>query len=139
MIEENKPKEGINVIIKNNTNKFLLQFRDGKPGLQFPLLWTTFGGGLNPDEDPITGAIRELNEEISLKTQFQDFDIKGYVMFNTIKEWIAYYQKTIVLRDIQELHEGAGLGFFTADEIKCLPLTPIQEQVWKKVLSEFEN
>jgi 8-oxo-dGTP diphosphatase len=43
--------------------------RDDKPGIPFPGLWDLPGGGREGDESPIECALRELEEEFSIRIE----------------------------------------------------------------------
>ena len=70
-------KKSVNTIIQNSEGKYLLQMRDGTEGLCNPLKWNFFGGGLNENEDTITGAARETEEELGIKVKEVDFELLG--------------------------------------------------------------
>jgi mutator protein MutT len=53
------------VIIKNSQNKIILTKRD--PRKEWPNKWEYTGGSVVAGEDSITGALREVDEEIGIK------------------------------------------------------------------------
>jgi 8-oxo-dGTP pyrophosphatase MutT (NUDIX family) len=111
--------------IVNDDHKFLLTQRH--PDLKFPLTWECSKGGLLAGEDSITGAIREVEEEIGIKLnkengQLINTDIDDE--YNCIKD-IYLFKKNIDINDIkvhekevvdvkwvsiQEFYEMAGRG-----------------------------
>jgi 8-oxo-dGTP pyrophosphatase MutT (NUDIX family) len=67
MFEEKRNFFSVGVVIYDKNNKFLLQKRDKKQSIYFPGCWGLFGGACNSNEKPENAAIRELNEELSIK------------------------------------------------------------------------
>jgi isopentenyldiphosphate isomerase len=84
----NKLKPGeyyiaVSIWIINDQNKILLTQRH--PQKVFPLKWECTGGALIAGEDSITGALREVEEEIGIKLKKENgkliFSKKGKTIF----------------------------------------------------------
>ena len=58
--------KSVGVILYFN-NKYLIQKRSKKKNIYFPNMYGLFGGGLNKNENFLSGVYRELYEELSLK------------------------------------------------------------------------
>ena len=88
------------------------------------LMWNFFGGGIDSIEDPREAAVREIFEEIGLKTNKEDFEAlnegdfegAGFVYFVKLRRKISW-------SEIQ-LKEGAGVGLFSKSEILKINSTP---------------
>lgn len=110
---------GCSVIIRNLDGKYLLQFRDSDAPL-YPLLWDFFGGGIEEGETAIECVIRELEEELELKVTADDLELLGAFDWTGHNDHAVLCKKTLEWNDIR-LHEGAGCGFFTIEEMLQLP------------------
>ena len=58
------PTVAVAVAILHQDGKFLMQLRDNVPQILYPNCWGFFGGHIEPGEQPVTGLLRELGEEI---------------------------------------------------------------------------
>ncbi len=70
------------VVLITNSKNFYLQLRDDDKSIPYAGTWGFFGGGIEPSENSITAAKRELHEELNIKnfkklsylfTYFQNF------------------------------------------------------------------
>lgn len=61
-------KTVVGAIIKNPKNEYLLQLRDDRAPT-FKNCWTLFGGHVEEGERPDEALLRELEEELSLKSE----------------------------------------------------------------------
>ena len=115
---------GCNLIVQNSAGKYLLQFRDGTPGISNPLTWGLFGGGLEPGETVLENASRELTEEIGITLPTEQFLLVGETIINGRREIGCRCLTPIEATEII-LQEGAGFGYFTRDELDRLELGPL--------------
>jgi 8-oxo-dGTP pyrophosphatase MutT (NUDIX family) len=69
------------------------QLRDNKPTINDPGTVSLFGGTLEPNETPLQGAVRELNEETNLSVAAGD-----------LKPFATYLAKTTLGNRVQLLH-----------------------------------
>lgn len=123
-----------NTILRNKEGKYLLQMRDNKAPT-FPLKWVFFGGGVDPGEEPLTAAIREMEEELGIKSLASDFE--RIVRVDDPKDdrvrHVAFYTPRIGWEDIV-VFEGAGAGFFPREEIMEIPSSPGTKHVAQLLL-----
>ncbi|HEX2926434.1 MAG TPA: radical SAM protein [Ruminiclostridium sp.] len=116
-------KIGTAIIIENSQGKILFHHRDYNPQIKYPGTWVLFGGGRESNETPDQAIRRELMEELNL-------DISGYSFYGNYhyiddeEEHLQYVYYTKLDLDISgiKLNEGAGMGYFTRDEINDLQL-----------------
>lgn len=96
-------------------NKIIGQLRDDKPGIDNPGKVCTFGGTVEPDEDPKTAAWRELvKEETNLKLSLDDLKpVMDDVSWRELTiEWEVKHFFYARITDEQladlEIYEGQG-------------------------------
>jgi 8-oxo-dGTP diphosphatase len=103
-------------ILYNDRGEFLLQQRDDKPGLPYPNTWNPFGGQLEPGEDPLTGILRELEEELELTdvTLVQWTEFRCPVRSTPEMDVIHFSFHGRIDDDLSRLalHEGQAMAFF---------------------------
>jgi len=110
--------------------RYLLQLRDNKSGIFFPGHWGLFGGGIESEEEPEAGLVRELMEELGIQvanmcllTRFE-FDLTP-IGFKKIYRVFYEVQLPVSVLNSITLGEGAAFKAFTKNEILTLPrLTP---------------
>jgi 8-oxo-dGTP pyrophosphatase MutT (NUDIX family) len=109
----------INVWIKNDDNKIILTKRH--PDKPWPNKWECTGGALIAGEDSISGALREVKEEIGI-------DIKNIRFIErTINDGYSYFRDVYLCNEnikLEEtkLQEGEviDINWFTKEEVKEL-------------------
>lgn len=112
---------------------YLLQLRDGKPGIFFPSHWGCFGGAVDPGEGLEAALARELAEELDLHaapgairyfTRF-DFDL-AFAGLQPI--WRHFYEVRIERAILSSLvlREGSNMQTFSAEAILAgaVPIVP---------------
>jgi len=115
-------KKSVNTIIQNSKGKYLLQMRDSAPNICNPLKWNFFGGGMK-ETNPLLGAIREMREELGIVADKEDLVLVGKIeKLNSSKVYIVQYKKKVNWGEFT-LHEGAGAGYFTKEEIMKIEST----------------
>jgi 8-oxo-dGTP pyrophosphatase MutT (NUDIX family) len=67
------------VFLLTQDRRLVLQLRDDKPGIHYPGMITSFGGGAEPGESPADCALRELAEETGLRAGAGDLQRIGAV------------------------------------------------------------
>ena len=105
------------VILPYQDNKILMQLRDEKPMIAYPGNWGFFGGDMEPEEEPISSAKRELNEEIKYEPEeIFALSINHILVPDEILIHSFYCLLSIKVEEIN-LYEGFDFGLFTFEEI----------------------
>ncbi len=107
------------LLLRNDDGDYLLQFRDGHPGIIHPLQWSLFGGHVEPGERIRQTARRELDEELGIRVDEADFELIDTFELPGKHYDILECHRPIAWPDIR-LGEGAGCGFFHDGEILLL-------------------
>lgn len=73
----------VHVWLKNSEGQYLISRRSAdRP--TFPLMWETAGGSVLMGEDSLTGAVREVREELGIELSPK----LGRLMFSTVRDWV---------------------------------------------------
>jgi 8-oxo-dGTP pyrophosphatase MutT (NUDIX family) len=122
------------VILVTQDNHIILQQRDDKPDIVNPGKITAFGGRLEEGEEPLDAAVRETEEEVSIKLEREDFELLG-VYYKTKEkhgqdaECWAYLARNINADDI-DLKEGAGIVIISReDNLKDFNLSILADEL----------
>lgn len=102
------------------SNKFLLQLRDDKPGIPYPNTWTFPGGDKDGSETPRETARRELREEIHIQPEHLEEVITLYHHSNKVAE--HYYYVPVSGLETNDFTEGKSWQLFGLSEIEKLKL-----------------
>ena len=104
------------IIIKN---KYLLQLRDKNKKISFPNTWGFFGGKMNTNETPENCIVRELKEELNVRSKIIK---KEKIIINRLSNYKHFFFQIKVLDEVKDcnLTEGQALGWFSLEEIKKL-------------------
>lgn len=105
----------VKALILNEEGKFLLaQEKDGS--------WELLGGGLNFEENPQEGLIREIAEETGLQVETIEGNPSYFVtaFFEPRSEWKANVLYTVTLKDLNfaPSDECVALKFFSKEEVQ---------------------
>jgi 8-oxo-dGTP pyrophosphatase MutT (NUDIX family) len=81
-----RPEDAVVALILVDSERYLMQLRDRKPGIFYPDHWGLFGGAIDSNETAESALKRELDEELGLSvdesryfTEFTfDFSFSGY-------------------------------------------------------------
>lgn len=120
------PSRGVMVIVVGDDDRFLLHHRDDKPGVLYPGHWAGFGGAVEAGEGPEEALIREMEEETGVRLNPGEARVIGEIVDpEAAGRLVTLYllERSIAAEDI-ELGEGQGFGYFSADEIAALTITP---------------
>lgn len=128
-----KTVHSVNTIITNQQGKYLLQMRDGNPGICNPLQWNFFGGKIEEDDIQLAAA-REMEEELAIKVSPDLFEILGEI---ALKEGslvhIVRYIHPVEWQDLT-VQEGAVAAYFTMGEMLQIPITKVTREIAQKYL-----
>ncbi len=73
----------VHIWLKNPKGQYLISQRSAdRP--TFPLMWETTGGSVLRGEDSITGAVREVREELGISLAPE----QGELLFSTVRDWV---------------------------------------------------
>lgn len=127
------------VLLLTKDNKIALQVR-GTDTAFYPGQVSLFGGGLEKDEEPIQGAIREIQEELGIALTEADLEPFGVYEKNAEKYGHEGVCHIFLVRDIVpsqfQLNEGEGIVFLGKDdELSKFPLTVLA----RELVTEFWN
>ena len=104
-------------IIQDKKNKYLFQLRDNLKEISSPNKWGFFGGKVIIGEKPSDCMIRELKEELNIRTKVEK---EYFQAINFDTNFLHFFFKVITLDKVNEnnLTEGQALGWFTIEQIK---------------------
>jgi 8-oxo-dGTP diphosphatase len=126
-------KTSVNTVITNALGQYLLQMRDGKPGICHPLKWNFFGGGLEPRESPLAGAVRETAEEIGFTAGEPSYSLLGSIRDEVQEVHVVRLLPTLERHQVV-LQEGAGFGFFAIADLLTIDSTPMTRAIVERFL-----
>lgn len=128
-------KPTVNLWLFDAEGRLFLQFRDGTEGICNPLMWNFFGGGVDPGEDFLAAAVRELFEETGLRARPEDLDVlfEGEILGKEFTKAVRL-KRTVRWEDLA-LGEGAGAGRFTESELVRMMETGKVTPVTKEILA----
>lgn len=106
------------VFIEDSTGRLVLQLRDDKPDIPYPGHWGLWGGRVEAGETPIEGAIREVQEELTLNVAQDALRFfRSIVLESPARTWHAFFWHAGNIVDAAIVMEGQRLGHFFVDEI----------------------
>jgi 8-oxo-dGTP pyrophosphatase MutT (NUDIX family) len=113
----------VSILVRDRLGRSLLQMRDSA-ATTGPLAWSFWGGAVEPeDPDHRHTASRELEEELGIAADPADFIEIGRRTGSDGQEApLMLLPRPVEWGDFRVL-EGAGAGYFQADEIRQLPVT----------------
>ncbi len=131
--------EFASVILVDRRGWLLLQERDEHPAID-PETWSLVGGHLDPGEDPLAAAYRELEEETGVRLAPGDL-----AHWRTLHVFHAAYASTdpvhvhlapTDLTDAEvECHEGRRIVFVEPRTALTLPLSALAQQALPALLT----
>jgi 8-oxo-dGTP pyrophosphatase MutT (NUDIX family) len=127
------------VVLVDRHGRLLLQERDEHPVID-PEKWGMCGGHLEPGEDPLTGAVRELEEETGVLLAPGDLTlVEVATVFHAAydsHDELSFYAAAVDLTDDDVVcGEGRQIVFVEAGRVLDLDLTGSARQVLPGFLS----
>lgn len=128
---------GAGIIIFDKSERVFLNLRDNNTKY-YPLHWAPIGGSVDEGEDPMTAAIRELEEETGYKTSHLNFLESKVRPHPVVGQHLAYIYWCIY-DGVQELKclEGLESKFIPIDEAMNLQLTPYLRELLPKAIEAY--
>ena len=127
------------VVLVDPHGRLLLQERDEHPVID-PEKWGMCGGHLEPGEDPLTGAVRELEEETGVLLAPGDLTLVEvatvfHAAYDSHDELSLYAAAVDLTDDDVVCGEGRQIVFVEAERVLDLDLTGSARQVLPGFLS----
>lgn len=104
------------VILLDADKRVALQLRNEDRALN-PGMWSVFGGHLEEGENPAEGALREIEEELSVRLTRDRLESLGQFSRGEDRYHVFYYRVEGEL-DAAELREGRAWRWCTLEEIQ---------------------
>ncbi len=113
------PREGVVLFLEDEYGRIAMQFRDDL------LCWGLFGGWIEEDELPVTTAIRELAEELSVNLPAEKFTFKNTHYLQSVNATTHVFHVLITNElDNAVLTEGLDWRFVSLNELSGLQVVP---------------
>ena len=123
-------------MLVSEDGQYLLQLRDGTPGIWCPDMLCFFGGRLDADEDAETALRRELMEELEFSPRaptYFSFICYGTARFEPGIGCHYVYEVEVTKSDITGMtqHEGAGMKLLSPGDVLSHkhPISPVDMQM----------
>lgn len=135
-------KESVSSILISTEDEFILQLRDNKPDIAQPGMISFFGGGVEDGEEPQDAIVREIEEELSIQLDKNDFSFLDSVIRTSSRSGNKHRAHLFVARGIKKedlvLGEGEAIVFVKCDEsLASLRLTDATREVLEKFKEQF--
>ena len=119
-VNMNIPKSIVRIFLILPNGQIMAQLRDNIPGIASQGMLSTFGGGVDIGESPVQAAVRELEEETCLKTNYQMEFITTFIHQKTRNNQSILQDNHLFLARISnfeeiEIKEGVGLVVLRKD------------------------
>ncbi len=129
------------VILVDPRGRLLLQLRDGKTEVD-PHRWSLPGGHLNPGEEPLVAAHRELYEETGLKVDELHLFWRGLARAGgfpgTVGEFSIFYAPTSATDADVVCGEGAAMRFVDRADVLTLEFGRANAEIVPRFLGSVE-
>lgn len=112
------------LLVVTDDGRLVLHHRDETPGIVHPGRWGAFGGSLEEGETVDEALRREVLEETGLVVEDAELLTEAVDREGNGRLVSLYYVVGGIEPDRIDLHEGAGVGVFSLDELDRLDLVP---------------
>ena len=127
------------LLVMDQHDRLLLQFRDCFTHIAHPGRWSMFGGHVEGNEDLRQTCGREINEELGI-----DLDIQSLTPFakyvsdppELVDQIYVFRTRERIQVSQISLGEGAGFGVFTTMQLKTLDIPRSVRPVIEHFISE---
>ena len=127
------------LLMMDQIDRLLLQFRDPFPHIAHPGRWSLFGGHVEGNEDLRQTCGREINEELDI-----DLDLQSLIPFarfvcdppKLVDQIYVFTTRERIQVSQISLGEGAGFGVFTPMQLKTLDIPRSVRPVIEHFISE---
>lgn len=127
------------IYIENDNDEFLIQ----KTSRQKGGIYSSTGGHVNHNEEPIDTIKREVEEELGIDISDDDIIDLGYINFDFPIRFIFYLKRNIDLNDIVlQKEEVESVSYMTCNEIRNIIEKDLMHKAHAKVLErvlEYKN
>ena len=116
----NIPQSIVRIFLILPNGQIVAQLRDNIPGIASQGMLSTFGGGVDIGESPMQAAVRELEEETCLKTNYEMEFITTFIHKKTRNNQTVLQENYLFLARISkidriEIKEGVGFVVLRKD------------------------
>ena len=120
------PGAGAMVFAVDAEARVLMQLRDDRPHLPGAGVWAPFGGGVDAGETLREAAVREFREETGITLAPEVLRPFGRCLSTrrSRARLYAFVTRLDVRPDAIRVGEGAGFAFYTARQLRQIPLAP---------------
>jgi len=120
-------------VIRDGQGRFLLARR--LPSAHLGGLWEFPGGGVEDGEDPEEALQRELWEELGVRVA-----VKEPLTFawhrDEVKTVLLLFYTAVIVEGTPQGREGQEVGWFTAPELRKLPVPPADRFIVQHLVAE---
>ena len=120
-------------VILHQDGRVLLQHRDDDPAIIFPGAWGIFGGHIEPGEEPVEAAIREIAEELGLQLD-PPLELFHHGVEESRERFIFVAPLSRPFDDLT-LNEGQGMALLDPREVEEYPVVPAHRVILRRFFS----
>ena len=119
------------IYIENDNNEFLIQKTSKQKGGNY----SSTGGHVNHNEEPIDTIKREVKEELGIDISKDNIVDLGYLLFDFPIRFVFYLRKNIDIKDIiLQKEEVESVSYMSEDKLRDLIKKGLMHEAHAKVL-----